>query len=104
MSLLRSRQARLRVLCRHNWYITNNLLQHRPVYVKSEVAYATTHKCLQSNIQSGYSLPLQALLNSLKEQKFIIPDSDGRPKSRLCLSGNRMRVIKLDKKKYFANV
>lgn len=74
------------------------------VYLKPEMAYAVTNKWLHNNIQSGYSLPLQALLNSLKEQKFIIPDSDGRPKSRLCLSGNRMRVIKLDKKKYFANV
>lgn len=74
------------------------------VYLKPEIAYAATNKWLHNNIQSGYSLPLQALLNSLKEQKLIIPDSDGRPKSRLCLSGTRIRVIKLKREKYFANI
>lgn len=74
------------------------------VYLKPEIAYASTSKWLSNNIQSGYSLPLQALLNSLKEQNMIIPDSDGRPKSRLCLSGTRIRVIKLKKEKYFANI
>lgn len=33
------------------------------VYLKPEMAYAVTNKWLHNNIQSGYSLPLQALLN-----------------------------------------
>lgn len=74
------------------------------VYIKPDMAYAVTNNWLHCNIQSGYSLPLQALLNSLKEQKMIIPDSDGRPKSRICLSGMRTRVIKLNRKKFFNNL
>jgi hypothetical protein len=69
------------------------------VYLKPEEAYAKTDNWLHS-IQSGYSLPLQALLNLLKEQKYLKTDSDGRPKTRLTLNGVRMRVIKI-KRKHF---
>lgn len=69
------------------------------VYLKPEESYAKTDNWLHS-IKLGYSLPLQALLNLLKEQGYLKTDSDGRSKTRLTLNGIRMRVIKI-KRKHF---